>query len=319
MTRLLKGFLATLIVALQPLSAQDGEALMVVEAHSGKVLVAHNSTAKRPVASLTKIATAVLVVDWAEAAGVELDRRTAVVPAAAANTPGPNRMALQPGERMSLQELLFAAILASDNRAALTLADHVGREFLVRSGRQGDPVAAFVKEMNHLAEALQMKKTRFVNPHGLEMPGGTGVSTAADIAKLSIYAMRRPGFTFLSRQKEREVSVTGEGGARKFRITNTNELVSDTILGLKTGTTQAAGPCLAVAVEREPLVRPKADGSKGVTPRRLVVVLLNSPDRFGRAKGLIPRGWDIYDAWVRAGAPVENRRREILEVPDPRG
>lgn len=299
-------------------SAQGNDAMMVVEAHSGKVLIAKNSTMKRPVASLTKIATGVMVVDWAEAAGVDLDTREAIVPQAVATSPGANPMNLQPGERLTLRDALYSAMLGSDNMAALTLADHVGREFLARKGRAGDPIGAFVVEMNHLAEALEMKKTKFINPHGLEINGKAGLSTAADMAKLSIYAMRRPGFTFVSRQKERKVSVNGAEGVRAFNLKNTNELLSDVILGVKTGTTQAAGECVSISVERDPLIRPKADGSKGVTPRRLIIVLLNTPDRFARARSLIPTGWGIYDQWVNSGAPVKDRKREILNVPNPR-
>ncbi len=297
----------------------NGEALMMVEAYSGKVLIANQSTEKRPVASLTKIATGVLVVDWAEAAGVEVENNMLVIPAAAAELPGPNPLALAPGDRLSLLDALSSALMGSDNIAALALADHVGREFLTRKGKQGDPVAAFVEEMNHLADALNMKSTLFANPHGLELPQGVGVSTAADMAKLSIYAMRRPGFSFVTRQKEREITVHRlTAGPQKFRVGNTNEMVSDTIIGIKTGTTNAAGQCLSLSVERDPLLRDKEDGSKAVTPRRLIVVLLNSPDRFNRAKALIPQGWAVYDKWVEGGAVVENRKREILEVPDPR-
>ena len=298
--------------------AQGNEAMMVVEAHSGKVLIAKNSTVKRPVASLTKIATGVMVVDWAEAAGVDLDTREAIVPQAVATSPGPNPMNLQPGERLTLRDALYSALMGSDNMAALTLADHVGREFLARKGSSGDPIGAFIVEMNHLADALEMKKTNFINPHGLEINGKAGLSTAADMAKLSIYAMRRPGFTFVSRQKSRKVSVKGAEGTRAFSLTNTNELLSETILGVKTGTTAAAGECVSISVERDPLIRPKPDGSKGVTPRRLIIVLLNSPDRFGRAKGLIGSGWGVYDQWVNAGAPINDRKREILNVPSPR-
>ncbi len=300
------------------MSLSAEEALMVVEAHSGKVLIADNSTVKRPVASLTKVATAVLAVDWAEASGVDAAELEVVVPPSAAMLPGPNPMRLVPGERLTLLDALSSAILGSDNVAALTVADHVGREFLRRKGRQGDPVREFVGEMNHLAEALAMSKTTFRNPHGLELPDQVGVSTAADMAKLSIYAMRRPGFTFISRQKTREVTVKGLDKPRAFNVKNTNEMVSEEIIGLKTGTTRAAGECLALSVERPPLIRPKADGSKGVTPRRLIIVLLNSPDRFGHARKLVPRGWAIYDRWVNAGAPITDRDREILEVPNPR-
>jgi hypothetical protein len=70
-------------------------------------------------------------------------------------------------------------------------------------------------------------------------------------------------------------------------------------------------------MDREPLVRQKPDGTKGATPRRLIVVVLNNPDRFNRARGLIRQGWEIYDPWLSAGAPVQNREREILSVPNP--
>lgn len=307
-----------LVATVEGLWAQENQALMVLEAHSGKVLIAQNSTVKRAVASLTKIATGVLVLDWAEAAGIDLDQREAVVPNSVVAIPGPNPMDLKPGERLSLRDALYSALLGSDNLAAQTLADHVGREFLRKKGKAGDPVAAFVGEMNRLTKALGMKKTKFVNPHGLELTGKVGLSTAADIAKLSIYAMRRPGFSFISRQKMRQISVTAGSVKRQFNIQNTNKLVSGTIIGVKTGTTRIAGPCLSIADERAPLIRPKADGSKGVTPRRLIVVLLNSPDRFKRAQALIPKGWGIYDQWVRTGALVKDRKREIIKVPNPR-
>ena len=70
-------------------------------------------------------------------------------------------------------------------------------------------------------------------------------------------------------------------------------------------------------MERDPLVRQKADGSKGATPRRLIVVVLNSPDRFNRARGLIRQGWAVYDPWLEAGAPVQDRKREMINVPNP--
>jgi D-alanyl-D-alanine carboxypeptidase (penicillin-binding protein 5/6) len=311
-------FITPLLLA-SGLSGQQAEAFMVVEAHSGKVLLASNSVVKRPIASLTKIATAVIAVDWADATGVDLNQTLATVPASALTIGGPNPMNLQPGERLTLRDALYSAMLGSDNLAAMTVAHHVGGEILRARGRGGDPVAAFVAEMNELGKAIHLTKTRFMNPHGLELPRQTGESTAADVAKLSIYAMRKPGFTFIVRQKERQVTVQGAEGPRGFKVKNTNELVGEPmILGVKTGTTQAAGPCLSVAVDREPLVRIKPDGEKGVTPRRLIVVVLNSPDRFNRARGLIRQGWEAYDRWVAAGAPVGSRGKEILDVPNPR-
>jgi D-alanyl-D-alanine carboxypeptidase (penicillin-binding protein 5/6) len=292
---------------------------MVVEAHSGKVLMASNSVVKRPIASLTKIATGVIAVDWADATGTDLNQAMATVPASALTIGGPNPLGLQPGDRLTLRDALYSALLGSDNLAAMTVADHVGGEILRARGRSGDPVAAFVAEMNELGKAIRLSKTRFANPHGLELPRQTGTSTAADVAKLSIYAMRKPGFTFIVRQKDRQVTVHGAAGQRGFRVKNTNELVGEPmILGVKTGTTAAAGACLSVAADREPLLRDKPDGEKAVTPRRLVVVLLNSPDRFNRARGLIRQGWTAYDRWVAGGAVIDRRDREILDVPNPR-
>jgi D-alanyl-D-alanine carboxypeptidase (penicillin-binding protein 5/6) len=298
--------------------ARGQESIMVVEAYSGKVLVASNASAKRPIASLTKIATGAVAVDWSIATGADLATLRITVPQTITLVGGPNPMNLQPGDRISMRDALYSALLGSDNLAALTIADHVGRELITRRGKNSDPVAEFVGEMNRLAKALGMTQTRFANPHGLERPGAKAYSTAADVARLSIYAMRRNAFSFIVRQPDRQIKVEGAGGVRSYRIRNTNELVGEPgILGVKTGTTAAAGPCVSVCMERSPLVRQKADGSKGATPRRLIVVVLNHPDRFNRARGLIHQGWAVYDPWLEAGAPVQDRRRELLSVPNP--
>jgi len=289
---------------------------MVVEAHSGKILIASNASVKRPVASLTKIATATVAIDWATATGSDLGTLLITVPQTAALVGGPNPMNLQPGDRLSMRDALYSALLGSDNLAALTVADHVGREILSRRGKQGDPVATFVSEMNKLAAFSGASQTKFVNPHGLDNRKPPGLSTAADMARISITAMRRAAFTFIVRQESRNVTVTGVNGTRTFQVKNTNEMIGENgVLGLKTGTTNDAGPCVSICMDRDPLVRTKPDGSKGATPRRLIVVVLNHPNRFDRARGLIRQGWPIYDAWLASGAPVKDPRREILNVP----
>lgn len=300
------------------IAARAQESIMVMEAYSGKVLVASNAGAKRPVASLTKIATGAVAVDWATATGADIATLRISVPETITLVGGPNPMNLQPGDRITMRDALYSALLGSDNLAALTIADHVGRELVTRRGKTVDPVAEFVGEMNRLAKAIGMTQTRFANPHGLERPGAKAYSTAADVARLSTYAMRRNAFSFIVRQPSRQIKVEGAAGSRSFTIRNTNELIGEPgVLGVKTGTTAAAGPCLAVCMERDPLVRQKPDGSKGATPRRLIVVVLNSPDRFNRARGLIRQGWDVYDPWLAAGAPVNDRKREIITVPNP--
>lgn len=315
-------FLIALCAAVLPSAVsaqQSGECVMVAEAYSGKVLVVSNPTVKRPVASLTKIASAAIAADWALAAGLDPASVSMTVPQSVTLVGGANPMSLQPGDRISLRDAMYSALLGSDNLAALTIADHVGQQINQRRNNGGDPVATFVGEMNHLAGALGMKSTRFTSPHGLDAPGkAAGYSTAADMAKLSIYAMRRNAITFIVRQKDRQVSVEGASGRRSFRVANTNELIGETgVIGLKTGTTAAAGPCLSAVMEKDPLVRTKPDGQKGVTPRRLVVVVLNSPDRFGRTRSLFQQGWSAYDSWLAAGAPVQDAKREMLSVPNP--
>lgn len=316
-TRSIMPALAGALLALSPaLPAQ--ESIMVVEAYSGKVLVASNASAKRPIASLTMIATGTVAVDWATAAGADLATRQLTVPQTVALVGGPNPMNLQPGDRISLRDALYSTLLGSDNLAALTIADHVGRELLARRGKTGEPVAEFVAEMNRLALGLGMTQTRFGNPHGIERSGTKAYSTAADVARLSIYAMRRNAFNYIVRQPERQITVEGATGRRTYHLRNSNTLIGESgVLGVKTGSAAAAGPCISVCMERDPLVRQKADGSKGATPRRLIVVALNTPDRFSRARGLIQQGWEVYDPWLAAGAPVQDRRREMLSVPTP--
>lgn len=311
MTPLLKRCIFVLMGCFTTIASAQ-EAYMVVEAHSGKVFLAQNSSVKRPVASLTKICTGVVATDWAIATGQDLKKVVATVPESVTRVGGANPLNLQPGQQISLSDALYAALLGSDNLAAMTVADHIGRDMNNRRGKQEDPVWAFVKEMNELARVLGMKNTRFLNPHGLELPKQEGFSTAADMAKLSIYAMRRPAFAFFVRQKSRSITVAG----KSYNITNTNQLIGEAgILGIKTGQTTPAGPCLATSMEKDPLVRTKPDGTKGATPRRMIVVILNSPDRFGRTRGLLSQGWTAYDQWLASGALIQDRNREILHVP----
>lgn len=310
----MRKFLCLFLAFAHVLPAQ--EAHMVVEAYSGKVLSAENSTVKRPVASLTKLATAIVAVDWANASGTDIASHVIRVPGIVLQLNTTSQLKLAPGDSLTLRDALYAALISSDNIAALTIAHHVGSQLLAHRGRAGDPVLAFVAEMNKLAKAIYAKKTLFVNAHGLENDPKPGYSTAGDMARLSIHAMRRNAITFIVRQKSRKVSVTGPAGKRGYTLNNTNKLIGEAgILGIKTGTTNAAGPCLTTCMDRDPVVRTKPDGSKGVTPRRLIVVVLNCPDRFARTRQLIKAGWAFYDPWLADGAPVKNRKREILSTP----
>jgi D-alanyl-D-alanine carboxypeptidase (penicillin-binding protein 5/6) len=304
--------LASFIFLTSMLFAQESH--IVVEAYSGKVLSASGATTKRSVASLTKIATAIVAIDWSTATQSDLGTTIVRVPESASLLAGSTSLGLNVGDTMSMRDALYASLLRSDNYAALAIAHHVGTDILTRRGKGGDAVQAFVDEMNTLAKFVLAKNTRFSNPHGLDLEPKPGYSTAADVARFSIHAMRRNPITFITRQQSREIKVNGIAKT----ITNTNELAGETgILGIKTGTTQKAGPCLAICMDRDPLVRMKPDGNKGVTPRRLIVVVLNNPDRFNRSRKLIKDGWAYYDAWLAAGAIVENPKHELLATPPP--
>jgi len=301
-------------------TAQAAESYIVLESHSGKVLFADNSEVKRPVASLTKVATAKVALDWAAASKTDLNTAM-VVPYSASAVQGANPLGLKPGDSLTVRNALYSALLGSDNIAAQTLADHVGRELLKRRQVVADPVETFVAEMNKLATSLGMARTKFRNPHGLDGKFFKGTSTASDMARLAMFVMKDDAFAFYVKQKTRNIKVTrADGSQQEFDITNTNKILGkDGIVGVKTGMTQAAGQCLMTAVARKPIVikKPQENAEDKVLlyPRQLVVVLLGSNDRFVRTEKLIKQGWAAYDKWYEAGFPVSQDGREFLKLP----
>ncbi|MDA0766224.1 MAG: serine hydrolase [Verrucomicrobia bacterium] len=294
------------------------ESFFVMEAHSGRVLVAQNATAKVPVASLTKIATAIVVMDWAQVTGTDLGT-LAIVPHSGAELGGANPMGLMPGNRIPLRNALYSALMGSDNVAAQTMAHHVGFAMQRQRGQTGDPVKEFVEEMNVLANALGMSRTKFANPSGVDTARERGVSTAADMARLCVYAMKHPGFAFFVKQKSRRVSFYRGSQELAFTVANTNHLLGQMdINGIKTGYTQLAGQCLATSSERKPIVQKLADGRSRMTEQRLICVVLGSADRFARTRGLVTDGWGRYDQWRASGSPVQDAAKEMIVVPAPR-
>jgi len=303
-----------LAMLFQPLKA--AESYIVLESHSGRVLLAANPDQKRPVASLTKVATAKVVLDWAKISQTSLSAM-ATVPQSAVAFGGANPLGLKPGDRISLRDALYSTLLGSDNIAAYTLANHVGSAILTRRRQGGDTLKTFVKEMNQLAKALGMRKTRFSTPHGLDSPRTKGHSTAADIARLCVHAMRDTGFTFYVKQKSRSISVTNVDGSRlSYKVRNTNSLLGQLgINGIKTGLTVAAGQCIAVNAHKDPIVKKIDEKRSQIRNRDLVVVVLGSADRIGRAKQLIAQSWPLYDQWLAAGSPVSPKGKELIVVP----
>jgi D-alanyl-D-alanine carboxypeptidase (penicillin-binding protein 5/6) len=257
---------------------------------------------KLPIGSLTNIATAMVVLDWAD--GSKLDLGTLVTVPSGIAAVSENPIGFQTGDQVSLRDLLYAALLQSDNVAAYTLADHIGRNL---PGGQVDatPAELFVAQMNALARKLGMQHTKFLNPYGLDTVEHP-YSTAQDLATLTTYAMQRSAFCFLVSQKERRIARHLAGGQNaEYNLVNTNKLLgTDAIDGVKTGKTALAGECVVISAVRPPESTQNPDGSVTVLPRRLIVVVLGARDRFSVATRLLNEGWNSYDAWAAAGRPI---------------
>ena len=291
--------------------ALAAQAFIIVDSKSGHVLQESDSRAKRQVGSLTKVATAMVVLDWAEKRGGDLSQVATLTPEAFVNT-GENNIGFQPGDAVTLRDLLYAALVQSDNIAAYALAQHVGQavQGIVPTTGSGGPVGTFVGQMNALAQTLKMQRTRFVNPHGID----AGVkpvpySTAADMARLTRYAMSKAGFRFYVSQKERQISFTRAGTRQGYLLRNTNELLgANGVDGVKTGRTARAGDCLILSAQRKSEVIQHSETSATVIPRHLIIVMLGSPNRFAEGAQLLNVGWQVYDQWAAAGRPVEPKK-----------
>jgi len=281
--------------------AADAAAYAISDSTTGIILEESESAKKLQIGSLTKIATAMVVLDWSAAKGTDLGG-LAGIPDSALPIASPEGVGFAPGDSCALRDLLYASLMQSDNVAAVALAEHVGRAL---GGGDTTPVVTFVAQMNALARKLGMTRTRFINPHGLDRLESTlPYSTAEDLAKLTAYAMANSAFRFYVSQKERKISILGGAtGQREYLLRNTNELLGvNEIDGVKTGSTARAGGCVIISAAKAPESRQQGDVHI-VTPRRLNVVVLGSPNRFNFAVALLNRGWRLYDSWSAAGRP----------------
>lgn len=306
--------LIVMVVVLRFISgaeAQMAAAYVIADQTTGYVLEASKGAEKRQVASLTKIATGKVVLDWASKTSTDLAQQVVVPPQAIEEAGGANPMGLQANDLISYRDLLYAALMQSDNTAATTLAYYVGAALRPAGGERLHDLGAvevFVSQMNALARQLGMERTLFVNPHGLEPRKGLQpYSTAVDMVKLTSYAMKDAAFRFYVSQKERKVSYSRGSQVFQYLLRNTNELVgSDGIDGVKTGRTAKAGDCIIISSQRDPEITQQG-ATTLVTPRRLNVVVLGATDRIAAASQLLSRGWTLYDQWAAAGRPMGNQ------------
>src|SRR5439155_23959256 len=275
-------------------SVAAAQAYLIADAQTGYILEEQEPRKKLQVGSLTKIATASVVLDWAERKSGDVNQVVTIPQDAFVGTTE-NNIGFQPGDTITLRDLLYAALVQSDNIAAYTLAHHVGSHLgsllPAEVASKSSPVDAFVAQMNALAKQLKMDRTRFVNPHGVDYKVRPApFSTAEDMARLTRYAMNKASFRFYVSQKERQISFDRAGHRFNYVLRNTNELLGTMGFdGVKTGSTARAGDCLILSSNRQPDVVRQGQ-MVTVYPRRLIVVLLGSTNRFGESSGLVQRG-----------------------------
>lgn len=255
-----------------PVNAAIGQTLdikaksvVLMEPNTGKVLYESNSDEKLPPASITKIMSLLLVMEAIDRGDISLE--TVVTASEHACSMGGSQIWLEPGETMTVNDLLKAAVIASANDACVALGETVA------GSEEG-----FVALMNERAGELGMTNTRFVNCTGLDAEGH--LTTAYDVAVMSS--------ALIKHDLIKDYSTVWMDSLRdgKSELVNTNKLVRfyEGTTGLKTGTTGAAKYCLSATAERNGL--------------ELVAVVMageSSNDRFNGAKKLLDYGFANYN------------------------
>lgn len=278
---ILRGFTAS-AAEFTPATTADFDvpcaAAILVDEDSGTVLYEKNADARRPIASITKVMTLLLTFEALEAGKISLDDFVPV--SEHAYHMGGSQIWLEPGEEMTLNDMLKAICISSANDAAVAVAEYIGGS---------EP--AFAEMMNARAAELGMTNTHFVNACGLDEP--EHLSTARDVAAMSREML-------LHHTEVRDYCSiwmdTLRGGATQ--LVNTNKLLKSYsgITGLKTGTTGKAGVCISASAERDGL--------------RLIAVVLGAAsgkERFQAASTLLDYGFSHFEsaaAELPADAPL---------------
>src|SRR3954451_15525008 len=227
---------------------------LVFDLASGQVLWAHRPLEKLPMASLTKLMTAIIVVERTR----PTDR--ARVTKEALGYSGSGVGVLPKGKLVPVEGLLTGMLLPSGNDAALALADHI-------AGRD----RKFVRLMNRRAKVMGLGCTHYASSYGLP---DSNVSCAADLAALSRFSMSKPRMSRFVRKPSAKVRFPIKGGF--LYVTSTNPLLRDRFpgtIGLKTGSTDKAGHCFIGIARRA-----------GGTYR---VALLHSPHTLAQSENLL--------------------------------
>lgn len=237
---------------------------ILMEVNTGEILYEMNADEQLPPASITKIMSLLLVMEAIDRK--ELSVEDVITASEHACSMGGSQIWLEPGETMTVDDLLKAAVIASANDATVALGEQIA------GSEEG-----FVSMMNARATELGMTATNFVNATGLDAEGH--ISTAHDVAIMSAELIKHD----LIKNYSTVWMDTLRGG--ESELVNTNKLVRfyEGTTGLKTGTTSGAGYCLSATAERGGL--------------ELVAVIMSgdtSQDRFNGAKKLLDYGFANY-------------------------
>ncbi len=240
---------------------------LLLEPTSGDIVYQKNANQKMPMASTTKIMTAIVAIE-----NNQIDTLVKI-PKEATSIEG-SSIYLKEGEVFTIRELLYALLLESANDSAVALA------YITAGG-----VDEFATLMNEKADELGLANTHFANPHGLD--DDNHYTTPYDLAKLSSYAMSNPVFSeIVSTFKFTIGRHNGDNGLRY--LVNHNKLLRsyDGAIGVKTGFTKKSGRCLASCAEKD-----------GV---RLICVTLNAPCDWNDHRTLLDYGFTQYESFSLA-------------------
>ncbi len=243
------------------ISSISAKSACLIEAESGKVLYSKNSTTPMPMASTTKVMTAIVAIE----SGIPLDR-IINIPIQAVGIEG-SSVYLRCDEKVTFEFLLYALMLSSANDAAVAIA------YLVSGG-----VDAFVELMNKKARELGLANTNFTNPHGLF--DENHYTTADELAKIMAYAMKNDNFAMIT-SCQKKAFARDDGTS--FLLSNHNRLLKtyDGVIGGKTGFTKKSGRCLVTCAERDGL--------------KLIAVTLSAPDDWNDHAKLYDFGFASYE------------------------
>jgi D-alanyl-D-alanine carboxypeptidase (penicillin-binding protein 5/6) len=233
-----------------PISA---DAVFVADISTGTELFAQNADEPLPPASLTKIVSALVVLERAN-----LDDTVEILEDDLVSAEE-SQVGLVAGDRLSVRDLLHGILIPSGNDATLALARHIGTASLGEGASVEQAVAEFVSMMNAKAAELGATASHFSNPTGIDQEGH--VMSARDVATLAKAALQNPLFSEIVAKTDAVLS--SESVPEGYRVTTTNQLLAEGLVtGVKTGTTAKAGGCLVT--------------SFAVGPNEIVAVVLGS-------------------------------------------